>query len=331
MPSKPPAPPDPKETSAAQTGTNVSTAIANAMLNNYSQNTPQGSLKYDQTGTYKFNDPYTGKTYDIPTFTATQTLSPDQQALYDKNLKTQGNLADLATQQSGFLKDFMSKPVDLSNEATEARLYDLGSKRLDPRFAREEEAMRSNLISRGIREGTSAWNSAMGDFNQSKNDAYNQLLLTGRSQAVNEALTARNQPINEITALLSGSQVSQPNWINTQQQTIPTTDNAGLINQNYNQRLANWQQQNSFSNSLLGGLFSLGSAGIMASDERVKEDIHEIGETKDGQPIYSYRYKGSPLMQLGLMAQDVEKRKPEAVVEIGGVKMVDYPKALENS
>lgn len=331
MGSKPPAPPDPKDTSAAQTGTNVSTAIANAMLNNYSQNTPQGTLKYDQTGTYKFNDPYTGKTYDIPTFTATQTYSPEQQALYEKNLKTQGNLSDLASQQSAFLKDYMSKPVDLSNEATEARLYDLGSKRLDPRFAREEEAMRSNLLSRGIREGSAAYQSAMGDFNQSKNDAYNQLLLSGRSQAVQEAMAERSAPINEITALLSGSQVSQPNWINTQQQTIPTTDTAGLINTNYNQRLQNWQQQNQFSNSLLGGLFSLGSAGIMASDERVKEDIHEIGETKDGQPIYSYRYKGSPFMQLGLMAQDVEKRKPEAVVEVGGVKMVDYPKALENS
>ena len=41
-----PQPTDPKETSAAQTGTNVSTAIANAMMGNVNQITPNGSLTY---------------------------------------------------------------------------------------------------------------------------------------------------------------------------------------------------------------------------------------------------------------------------------------------
>ena len=39
-----PAPTPPKETSAAQTGTNVSTAIANSMMGNVNQVTPQGNL-----------------------------------------------------------------------------------------------------------------------------------------------------------------------------------------------------------------------------------------------------------------------------------------------
>lgn len=325
---KAPRPPDPRETSAAQTGTGVSTAITNAMMGNVNQVTPDGTLTYDQTGTYTHRDPYTGKSYEIPRFTATQTLSPQQQATNDQNQKAEFNLASIANNQSGFLNDYLGKPVDLNNEATEARLFELGSKRLDPRFAREDESLRTRLANQGIQEGSAAYDAAYGNFNQSKNDAYTQLLLSGRGQATQEALTERNQPINEISALLSGSQVSQPNFVNAQMPQIPTTDNAGIIQQDYQNRLGAWQQKTQQRNSLLGGLFGLGSNMIMFSDKRLKTDVKKVGEVK-GQKVYEYRYKAGGPMQLGVMAQDVEKTKPEAVIDTpSGFKAVDYGKAF---
>ena len=71
------------------------------------------------------------------------------------------------------------------------------------------------------------------------------------------------------------------------------------------------------------------------SDERLKEDIHRVGETDDGLPIYSYRYKGDNKTQIGLIAQDVEKKKPEAVGLAPAAdghlyKTVDYKKATEH-
>jgi muramidase (phage lysozyme) len=71
------------------------------------------------------------------------------------------------------------------------------------------------------------------------------------------------------------------------------------------------------------------------SDERLKEDIHRVGETDDGLPIYSYRYKGDKKTQIGLIAQDVEKEKPEAVGLAPAAdgklyKTVDYKKATED-
>lgn len=327
-----PAAPDPKETAAASTGTNVATALANANLNNVNQVGPNGSINYSQSGTYKFTDPYTGQSYDIPQFTQTTSLSPDQQKLYDLNNQTQQNLGQIGVSQSSKIGSLLNTPFDAStaNKAVEDKIAALGSARLDPQFARSEDALRTQLANQGIQPGSAAWNAQMTQFQQGKNDAYNQLYLNGNQQAYQQAITDRNQPINEITALMSGSQVSNPTFGSTPQTTIPTTDTAGLINQNYQQQYQNYQSQMSQQNALLGGLFGLGSAGIFKfSDRRLKKDIKKIGKTDDGQNLYSYRYKGSDEPQIGLMAQEVEKKRPDAVMTApSGYKAVNYDKAL---
>lgn len=86
--------------------------------------------------------------------------------------------------------------------------------------------------------------------------------------------------------------------------------------------------------SVLSNLAGLGISAYgagMFSDERVKENIHPIGETYDGQPIYKYNYKGEPTTQIGLMAQDVEQHTPEAVGSIAGIKTVNYDKATKGA
>jgi hypothetical protein len=68
----------------------------------------------------------------------------------------------------------------------------------------------------------------------------------------------------------------------------------------------------------------------------LKDDIDHVGELHDGTPVFSYRYKGDPLgrKQIGLMAQDVKKRRPDAVITLddpAGTMMVDYGKATERA
>lgn len=252
--SSPPPPPNPKQTSAAQTGTNVATAIANNLMQQVDQTTPYGNLTYNQTGTYSFTDPFTKKTYDIPTFESTVQLNDQQQATLDASQQAQTDLAGLAADRSQFLKSYLPNTEAITDEI-DSKLFDLGAKRLDPRFERDEDALRTRLANQGIAPGSEAYNREMELLGNAKNDAYNQLALQGRGQALSEI----NQPINQITALLSGSQVSNPNVSPVTPGRIPTTDNAGIINDNYAQRLNIWNQQNNQKNNLFGGLFGAGA------------------------------------------------------------------------
>jgi hypothetical protein len=255
----PPAAPDPKVTATAQTTMNQNTATTQQLLNMTNQVTPDGTLTYSKTGENSFTDS-DGKSYKVPQFTATQTLSPQGQQLKAVNDATRLNIGTIGRDQSQRIGNLLSKPVDLSNEATEARLFGLATKRLNPQFARDEEALRTRLSNSGIKAGSAAWDAEMGKFGERKNDAVNQLLLAGRGQAAQEALTERNQPINEITALLSGSQVSQPQFTATPQTGVAGVDYAGLVRDKYNADMNAYNQKINSNNAMMGGLFGLGGS-----------------------------------------------------------------------
>jgi len=252
-PQSPPPAPDPVATANAQTASNRATATTQQQLNMVDQSTPQGTLNYSQNGTWADG---------TPRYSSTTTLSPEQQQLYNQQTQLGQNVNQLALDQTGRLTNFLSSPVDLSNDAVESRLFDLGSKRLDPAFARDWDARETSLMNRGIMPGSEQYQNEQDAFNRSKNDARDQLALTGRSQAVQEALTARNQPINEITALMSGGQVSMPQFGSTPQSSVANTDVAGITQNAYQNSLLPWQATNNYNNALMGGLFGMGGAAL---------------------------------------------------------------------
>jgi len=156
-----------------------------------------------------------------------------------------------------------------------------------------------------------------------------------RNQYMQEAYQQRNQPLNEISALLSGSQQQNPNWLNTPSSQIQTTDFANIMNQNFAQQSQNYQTANQNWQKTMGGL--LGAAGsiggAMLSDRREKENIdrmgtvfssNEAGERKE-LPIFEYAYKDDPasMRHIGPMAQDVERIDPKAVKNVKGKKYID--------
>jgi hypothetical protein len=262
----------------------------------------------------------------VPQFTATTSLSPQQAAIKRQTDAASLNLGTIANERSAFLKDYLAKPFDVNAE-TEKKLYDMGASRLDPRFETQRDQLSTRLVASGIRPGTAAYDQQMKEFENSRNDAYNQLALTGRQQAFNEASYERAQPLNEISALMSGAQVQQPQFVNTPSANVGGVDYTGLVNSNYQAKVQN-------QNAAMGGLFGLASAGIKAipwSDRRLKTDIATIGEKK-GLPWYSFRYiwdaVTAPIRE-GFMADDVFKVMPSAVIpDPSGFFKVDYDMVL---
>jgi hypothetical protein len=449
----PPQPPDPQATARAQTGTNVSTAVANAYLGNINQNTPYGSLAYNQSGTYGWTDPTSGQTYNIPTFTATQTLSPTQLALQQSQDATKQQLSNLAGSQtnraagvlgtnltttgygpqSGDASTITNIPQALTSfdpggpvqsslgaqgqitqdygpadnySADRQRVEDALMARMNPQLQQEETRVQQQLSDQGIRYGSQAYNDAMRTYQQQANDArygaisqagqeqqrmdamaaqraafqnaaqeqgYTQALGAGtffnqaqnqlfqqnaaegaftnaglaqqvgqaqsgfnaseaaRNQWLQEQYAQRNQPLNEISALMSGSQVNQPNFVNAPSSQIPTTDYAGITQQGFQNQMGIYGQQMNNYNSTIGGILGLG-AGVIKSDRREKENIDRIATVfaanSDGVrkklPVYQYNYQDDPssTRHIGPMAQDVERIEPGAVEEHDGVKYI---------
>jgi hypothetical protein len=326
---KAPTPPSPKETGAAQTATNITTALANAQLGNVNQYGPDGSETYSTSGGQNFTDPTTGASYFIPQYNKTTTLSPQQQAIKNQNDAASLNLSSLGNTLSGKLGNQLTDNFKLGNEATEARLMELGRARLDPAIAQRDEDLRTRLSNQGIKAGSDAYKREMDTFNQGTNDAYTSLILNGRNQANQELLTEDNQRINQISALMSGGQVSMPQFGPTNNPQLPTVDYAGLVNENYNQQLGAYNQKMQAQQGILGGLFGLGGKLIGLSDERAKKNIKPVGEMA-GHKLYSYEYKkgmGDGKPHVGVMAQEVERKRPDAVsTRPDGLKQVHYGK-----
>lgn len=320
---KTPKAPDPMVTAQAQSGMNRDTAITQQQLNMVDQVNPWGTVGYEQTGTRGFTDAQ-GKWVETPTYQQTTTFSPEQQAIFDASQAAEGNLAGLARDQSEFLQDYMAKPFEFDNADAEQWAYDLASPRILKQQQQNDAQLRSVLANKGIREGSAAWDAEMARMTDANTDQLNQLALTGRSQAFGEAMARRNQPINEITALLSGSQVSNPATASpaAPQTGVAGVDYAGLVGDKYRADLASSQAR-------MGGLFGLASSGIgLFSDERLKTDIRRVGQTDGGLAVYTYRYGGMGPYHMGVMAQEAAMVAPDAVGNAGGFLTVDYARIM---
>ena len=312
---KAPAPIDPRQTSAASTGTNISTAVANTAMGNVDQVGPDGSLTTKQTGVKTVTDPYTGQSYTVPTYTATTALSAPNQAIYDKTTANKDAMADKVMK---LLAGFGTGDI---RDRTEAALLE----RLRPYQDRDRQGMETRLANQGLVAGSRAYGAAQDDYGRSVNDARLGAILA----AGGEERASRSQTLSEISMLQGGGSVNVPNYGVNRPAQAATTDTAGLINAQQQQQQQNFAQQQASNQGLLGGLFGLGSSLIMASDRRLKTDIDKVEDRPGDQPdVYDYRYKTDPkgTHRRGYMAQEVQKTHPEAVKKMGKYLAVDYSK-----
>ncbi len=213
----PPATPDFKGAAQEQGTANVEAARAQGKLNNPNVISPYGT----QTVSYEGDQP-----------TITQAFSAPQQAIYDQSNDTKLKLSQLSGQGAEALQGVVGKAVDFGGApaapgdytSTRNQVIDAMMARPKEDYARAQEQKQSDLIAAGIRPGTKAYDDQMQLLQRGFNDANTQAAVNSgvltsqayqmdmdrRKQAITEALAQRQVPLNEITALMSGSQVSNP-------------------------------------------------------------------------------------------------------------------------
>ncbi len=325
-----PQAPNPAQVSRDQTQSNLTTAEANAALGNTNQNTPYGSLRYDVTGHTDL-----GNGNLVPNYTATQTLSPEQQKLYNSQTALQQQALDFAPQVlNGVQGAINTKLPDVG--ALRDQAYNALTARTNQSFDQQTAAQKAQLANQGVAAGSTAYDNAFRPIEQARVDASNQAVANAgniASQNLSQAQTIRNQPLQDYSTLLGfGGSTTQPTYAPSSQGTVAPTDVSGNYYNSYNGQLQQYQAQQGQQNSLLGGLFGLGGSALGAgifkySDMRLKSDIHRVGTANNGLPLYSYQIGGRP--EVGVIAQEVAAVKPEAVaMDRDGILMVDYEAAL---
>ena len=157
--------------------------------------------------------------------------------------------------------------------------------RLEPSLAKNRVSTETQLINQGLRPGTEAYDNAINLLSQQENDqrtqavlqglgldisantqGYNQALQSGQfantaqQQALAQAIQQRQMPLNEVNALVEGSQIQNPQFGAYQGSNVApapianATTLQGQFDQNtYNQNVGSYNQQ-------LAGLYSLGSS-----------------------------------------------------------------------
>jgi len=358
-PSPPPAP-DYVGAAKAQGVENLEAARATAKLGNPNVYSPYGN----QTVTYDG---------DIPTVTQTltpqaqETLNAQQRVqtslanLGQQGVQTAQNVMGTPFQFGGpsvqtalDTSQIAKMPVNAGTTGQEAIMS-----RLEPSLARNRVSTETQLINQGLRPGSEAYNNAINLLGQQENDARTQAVMQGlgldissnaqgfnqalqggqfgntaQQQALAQAISSRQMPLNEITALMSGSQIQNPQFgayqgANVQAAPIANaTAQQGQYAQNlYNQQAATANAQNAglfqLGGSALGAYGMMNAAPLMLSDRRLKSNIKRIGTHKLGIGIYEYDIMGRH--EIGVMAQEVEKVMPEAIGRHHtGYMMVDY-------
>lgn len=306
-----------KETAAG----NLEMAQQATKANRVNTYTPFGNLTYAQDP----NDPNK--------WSSTVSLSPTGQALLDQQNKTSLGLANLQDSATARVGNTLGSPMPSAYDPTKAtnNAAELIDARLLPQQQRDRADLETQLANQGIMPGSEAYQRAQDQLGRDQNDARMQAQLQGitlgqsqQGQQYAQEVANRNMPMNELNAIRTGAQVTNPTFQQAPQQaTTAGPDMLGATGLQNQFNLGLYNSKVGQQNALLNTAGQLGSAALMFSDARLKAAIKRIGtHDKLGIGIYSYMKFGRP--EIGVLAHELEAVRPDAVhVHASGYKMID--------
>lgn len=256
-PSPPPAPDYVGAANATAAG-NLDAAKAATAANRVNQYSPYGSSIYTPP-----SDPSQPWTQNI-------NLSSTGASLLDSMNRSQLGTAALENTATGRVADTIAKPFDINSpQAATDKAYANITSRLDPQWNQRTQQEETQLRNQGLAPGDEGYDNAMRDFNYGKNDAYTSANTTAMNfapQTFQLGLAARNEPLNELNAIRTGSQVTNPAFgAVPQQQTTAGPNLSGAAQQQGAYDTNVYNQQVGSQNAFTGGLASIGASALGAS------------------------------------------------------------------
>ena len=252
----PDPPPAPDYRGAAQetSAGNLENARYATKANRVNQYSPYGSQTYTP---WQNGDPDSWR-QDI-------TLSPTGQQLFDTANQSALGLAGQQGQALQRTQAGLAQPFDYGSvgELADAS-YGAQTARLDPQWDERAEQQRTMLANQGLAPGGEAYDAAQRNFGQQRNDAYQQARLAAQAtmpQNFQLAQALRSQPLNELNALRTGSQVQNPTFNQVpMQQATPGANYLGAAQMGYGAGNDAYNSSVGSDNALMSGLFSIGGS-----------------------------------------------------------------------
>lgn len=304
-------------------------------------------LTPDQKYAFEFmkNNAFEGNPWDVEQAKLANDLyaTPDRAAGVGQAYETlQTQLGDYA---SGKFVDPMSNP---QIQAMLTQVGDDISNRINAQFAgagRDLSGANQGAVAKGVSQGTLGL--LLDQYNRQQGnqlDAAKTLYGAGSGTATTQAqldqsragLRGAGAAAGQAALEMQNQGANQIVDIDQRIKMLPYEDLAMLGSLLFPVAGLGEQQSQSGTSvaNTTGKSSGFGLSGNILSDERAKTDIEEVGRMADGTPMYRYRYKDDPsgTIHVGPMAQEVEKRAPEAIGETeGGLLTVNMDAATRKA
>lgn len=248
--------PDPNVVANNQQGLNTQMLSEVQAASNVNQNTPTGSLTYTQTGVGPNG---------VPTYTATQNLSPQEQALLTTmqgNQGTAGKQAGALLTGANYGATDPSKTIGDATTGNTAALLKHETDYLNPQFTTQTDQLDAHLRSQGIFPDSPAYQQQMRDLQLNQNQAVSGFLATAEPAAYQQAVSSYQMPGQMAESLMGVSQPAGLGLTTTPQASGSPADLVGATSSANTANMAAYNAQLAQQNAMMSGLFQLGSSAI---------------------------------------------------------------------
>lgn len=257
---------------------NLENARVATKANRVNQYTPYGNTVYTDLGNDRWR--------------ADVTLTPAQQQILDKDNAVKIGLSDVSQRGLGYVQNMLNNPFSTSGMTTVNPADNAGRneviaamlERQQPAMDRKRQQAETALLVQGHNRGGEAWKAVEDDLNRGETDMRLAAELAGgqeqsrlfglgssaRERELQERSFLRNEPLNTLNAVRSGSQVVQPTFSPVPAMaSTPGANYSGALSAaqgdrqaQYSSQLAAYNANQAQNSNMMSGLFGLGAAAL---------------------------------------------------------------------